>query len=251
MDALCDKKILIIDDDQRLHELAPHIFANTHAQLFLAADGRKGLRLFFEQRPDLVILDLMLPGLDGWEVCATIRRLTNVPIIMLTALSREEDMVRGLESGAVDFITKPVSPKLLLARVRAALRQASSAPHPEKALLYQDEHLTIDLPAHRVLVEGRPVKLSATEFKLLAYFYQHAGQVLTFEQILTNIWGQLYRANAGYVHSYIWSLRQKLEPNPHQPIYLLTEHGVGYCFERQGGRVVRSYPPRRMSPKES
>lgn len=234
MESLDGKKILVIDDDPHQRELVRHIFSESGAQLYTAPDGSEGLRQFYDQQPDLVILDLMMPKLDGWAVCEQIRQMSNnVPIIMLTALNGEEDIVRGLESGAVDFITKPVRPKVLLARIRAALRQVKALPVAKKTRVYSDHHLTIDLAAHLVLVQGQPVKLTATEFKLLSYFSQNAGQVLTSEQILANVWGDSSKDNPEYVHVYVSNLRQKLEKNPKKPEYLLTVHGVGYRFKKQ------------------
>lgn len=234
MDILHWKKILLIDDDPYLLELITHIFTTrTSAQIFTAPNGSEGLRQFFDLRPDLVILDLMMPKIDGWAVCTQIRQLSNVPVIFFTASSREEDVVRGLDSGAVDFITKPVKPKILLARVRAALRQTEGSTLIKKHRVYHDQYLTIDLAAHRVTVQDRPVKLSATEFKLLAYLYQNAGQVLTSAQILSYVWGDSYQNNVEYVHVYASHLRKKLERNPKKPEYLLTEHGVGYRFDKK------------------
>lgn len=234
MDILHKKKILLIDDDPYLLELVTHIFTtNTKARVSTASNGLEGLRQFFDQRPDLVILDLMMPKMDGWAVCAQIRQLANIPVILLTASSKEEDIVRGLDGGAVDFITKPVKPEILLARVRAALRQASGSPFKEKPKIYHDQYLTIDLTTNRVMVQNRPVKLSATELRLLTYLYQNAGQVLSLAQILSYVWGDSYQNNVEYVHVYASHLRKKLERNPKKPEYLLTEHGVGYRFDKK------------------
>lgn len=230
MDSLHGKKILVIDDDPGQVNLISHIFAGTDAQLHTATDGAEGLRQFFDQRPDLVILDLMMPKLDGWAVCEQIRQLSNIPIIILTALGDEESTVRGLECGAVDFITKPVRPKILIARARAALRQVQLFP-AKKTNVYTDQYLTIDLATHQVLVGDRPVKLTATEYKLLAYLYQNADQVVTSEQILAHVWGASSKDNTEYIHVYASNLRQKLEKNPKKPEYLLTVHGVGYSFK--------------------
>lgn len=235
MDDLKGKKILVIDDDPYLRQLVTHTFSSSEAYLYTASDGSEGLRQFFDQQPDLVILDLMMPKLDGWAVCEQIRQMSSVPIIMLTALSSEEDIVRGLEAGAVDFITKPVRPKVLVARARAALRRIE-LPSGQDTTVYTDQHLTIDLGSYQVLVGDQPVKLTVTEFKLLAYLYQNADQVLTSEQILAHVWGNSSKDNTEYVHVYASNLRQKLEKDPKKPEYLLTVHGVGYRFKKQTDR---------------
>jgi DNA-binding response OmpR family regulator len=172
----------------------------------------------------------MMPGLDGLEVCTRILSRANVPIIFLTALTQEIEVVEGLEHGAVDYVTKPFSPKVLVARVRAALRQAELLSGPETPPAYRDGYLAVDLRAREVRVRGERVKLTLTEYRLLTYLFQNAGQVLTFDEILENVWGPAYQESANYVHIYVHHLRQKLERDPTQPAYLLSEHGVGYRF---------------------
>jgi two-component system KDP operon response regulator KdpE len=228
------KKILIIEDDTNLHKLVEFALTKAGAQTYTAVDGQAGLRLFYEHRPDLVILDIMMPGLDGWQVCKQIQNLANIPIILMTSLAEEKQIIKGLDC-AVDYVTKPFSVDVLVARVRAALRQAEQSGVAEKPTTYGDDYLSINLNERRVLVRGEPVKLSATEYKLLAYLFENANRVLTFEQILENVWGWEYRDSVDYVHVYVSHLRRKLEENPKQPRYLLTEHGVGYRFEKQLG----------------
>ena len=225
-------KILVIDDDPSLRQLITLTFVSQGCQVLSAANGSEGLRVFYEQRPDLIILDIMMPELDGWTVCAQIRQLSNVPIILLTSLGSEQDIIRGLEGGAVDYVVKPFSPKVLVARAKASLRQAYQTPTPPKLTTLSDEYLTIDLVTCRVLVKNEPVKLSATEYRLLAYLVQNANQVLTTEQILENVWGLEYRESSDYVHVYISHLRRKIEADPKQPRYILTEYGIGYYFEK-------------------
>lgn len=226
------KKVLVIDDDPNLLMLAEAVFSRAQAQVYLAADGPEGLRQFYAHQPDLVLLDLMLPEMDGWDVCLRIRQFSKVPLVMLTALGQDEEIIRGLMVyGADDYITKPVGADVLLARAEAVLRRIPSPPLKESPL-YSDSYLTILRDEPRIYVEGKPVKLSATEYQLLSYLAQNAGRVLTFQQILDRVWGEA-RNNAEYVHAYIWHLRRKLEKNPHHPIYILTEYGVGYSFEKQ------------------
>ncbi|MCB9077441.1 MAG: response regulator transcription factor [Anaerolineaceae bacterium] len=225
-------KILVIDDDPALCQLISFTFSSQGFQVYSAATGSEGLRMFYEQRPDLIILDIMMPEMDGWTVCTQIRQLSNVPIIVLTSLGSEQDIVRGLECGAVDYVVKPFSPRVLVARARANLRQVFQAAIPPKTTIFSDGYLTIDLVKRRVLVKNEPVKLSATEYRLLAYLVQNANQVLTTEQILENVWGLEYRESSDYVHVYISHLRRKIEADPKQPRYILTEYGIGYYFEK-------------------
>jgi two-component system KDP operon response regulator KdpE len=175
----------------------------------------------------------MLPEKSGWEICLQIRELTTTPIIMLTALNTEEAIVRALESGAVDFVTKPFSARVLLARARAAIRQSADfQPSPQqKTAGYQDNYLLIDLDSRQVIVNGERERLTKTEFEILSFLVRHPTQVLTFDQILLAVWGPGYSENIDYVHSYLSRLRRKLEPEPKEPRYLLSEHGVGYRFQ--------------------
>jgi two-component system KDP operon response regulator KdpE len=232
MDSFEGKKILVIDDDREMLRLVTRTFSKTEAQMYTAASGEEGLRLFLDQCPDLVVLDIMMPEMDGWEVCRRIRQIADVPILLLTALGAEEDVVRGLDCGAIDYITKPFSPKVLVARARAALRRVESPSEPDKLPSYHDDYLTIDLGARQVLVRGEPVKLSANEFQLLAYLVENADQVLSLEQIVENVWGWEYRGSDNYVHVYVCHLRNKLEEDPKRPRYLMTHHGMGYRFRK-------------------
>jgi two-component system KDP operon response regulator KdpE len=231
MSFLQDRKILVIDDDPNLRQLITITFTSQGCQVHSAVNGAEGLRLFYDYRPDLVILDVMMPEMDGWTVCTQIRQLSNVPIIMLTSLGSERDVVRGLELGAVDYIVKPFSPLVLVARANASLRQLLQEQPPPKQTAFADGYLTIDLEKRRVLVNEKPVKLSSTEYKLLAYLVENAGQILATEQILENVWGWEYRDSSDYVHVYISHLRRKIEADPKQPHYILTEYGIGYYFE--------------------
>lgn len=228
-----DKKILIIDDDVNLGQTIKLTFARVGAEVFTAVDGRDGLRQFYEYRPDLVILDVRMPDINGWETCRQIRLLSNVPIIMLTTLDNDEDVIRGLDYGADDFVTKPFSREVLLARARAVLRRSEQLAEPEDQQIYNDSYLLIDLRKHRVQVDGQAVQLSSTEFRLLAYLLQNAGQVLTYQNILDKVWGWEYQDSIDYVHVYVSHLRRKLEADPRNPRYLLTERGIGYRFERR------------------
>jgi two-component system KDP operon response regulator KdpE len=223
-------RILIIDDDPAMAGLIGHCFSGTGTQIYSALDGREGLRQLYLHRPHLVILDIMMPEVDGWQVCSRIRQVSDVPVIILSALDGENNIIRGLDGGAVDYVTKPFSPKVLVARVHAALRQAELKADAEKLLVYGDEHLTVNLGQRQVLVRGVPVDLTRIEYRLLAYLVEHAGQVLTHQQILGHVWGPEYGNSSEYVHVHISHLRQKLEKDPLHPQYLVTKHGVGYSF---------------------
>ncbi|MCP5094345.1 MAG: response regulator transcription factor [Chloroflexi bacterium] len=224
------KKILIIDDDINLSHILHHTFKREGATVYTAADGREGLHLFFSHRPDLVLLDIRMPDIDGWETCRQIRLLSNTPIIMLTTLNRNEEVVRGLDLGADDFVTKPFSRDVLLARARATLRRNEELTTEQPKAIYRDDYLVVDLQERCVLVKGEQIKLSAREFDLLSYLVENAGRILTHQQILDRIWGWEYRNNPDYLHVYFSHLRRKLEKDPKNPEYLRTEHGVGYRF---------------------
>jgi two-component system KDP operon response regulator KdpE len=228
------KKILVIDDDIFVRDIVTETMSQEGATVITAENGQDGLRQFYAVRPDIVLLDVMMPHMIGWEICRQIRQLSDVPIIMLTSLNKEDDVIRGLDIGAVDYVTKPFSTKILAARIRTALRQTSLAAPLEtkKKIAVEDEYLSIDLDEHRVSVNGEPVKLTKTEFRLLAYFVQNIGLILTFTQILENVWGWDYQDSIQYVHVYVSRLRQKIEPDPQQPRYLITEYGTGYRFEK-------------------
>ncbi len=228
-----EKKVLVVDDDPALLPLIEYTFAREGYEVLTACDGKEALKEFFAHKPDLVILDIMMPRMDGWETCRRIREVSDVPILMLTARGQDEDIVRGLEYGADDYLTKPFSIKVLLAHARAVLRRAALPPvEYAEPTTYADDFLTIDLKERRVTVGGEPVKLTPTEYRLLAYLVQNAGQVLTFTQILQNVWGWEYQDDLDYVRVYVWHLRQKLEQDPKNPRYIQTELGVGYRFEK-------------------
>jgi DNA-binding response OmpR family regulator len=230
MDIIQGKEILIVDDDPDLLKLMEYVLSQVGAHVSSASDGEEALHQIRAHPPDLVILDIMMPGLSGLDVCSLILEQMDVPIIFLTALGKESDIVAGLEKGAVDYVTKPFSNTVLIARIRAALRQAALGAAAVAPAAYGNGHLTIDPESHEVFAGGERVVLTITEYRLLAYLFQHAGQALTFGQILENVWGSAYQDSANYVHVYVHRLRKKLERDPTQPEYLLSEHGVGYRF---------------------
>jgi len=228
-----DNKILIVDDDPDSIELVESGLQIEGYQTITANDGQEALQVFFSSQPDLLVLDITMPKLNGYEVCRRVREISDVPIIMLTALGREEDIVKGLDLGADDYLTKPFRVGELLARIRANLRRAQTDPLPIEALTYSDDYLSIDLDARRVTVKGEVVKLTPTEYKLLAMLVKNKGRLLEFRQLLEGVWGFEYIDDIDYLRVYVWYLRRKLEPSPQSPVYILNELNVGYRFEPQ------------------
>ena len=252
-----DQTVLIIDDDNDLLQLASMIFKKAGAQVITAKDGLEGISKFFTYKPDLIILDVMMPGNNGFDICQRIRQVSDTPLIMLTALNQEQEMLRGLAAGADDFLSKPFNPEILLARARAILRRTQRAngsrssngrngyngagdqdrDHGSNAnaagFSYNDGYLSIDIERHEVLVHGKRVKLTPIEFRLLVYLARNGGKLLTFDRILTNVWGNEYQGSIDYVHVYISHLRRKIEDDATGSRYILTVHGEGYVFEKQ------------------
>jgi len=226
-------KILVIDDDFELCQSIKIGLLKEGATVCTAHDGRAGVRLFHEYRPDLVLLDIRLPEMSGWEVCRQIRLLSDVPIVMLTSLNKDNDIVRGLESGADDFVSKPCRHQVLVARLRAVLRRTE--PLEQNHATYDDGYLAVDLDKRQVCTDGEPVQLTSTEFRLFAYLFEHAGQILPYENILTNVWGWEYQDDTNYVQVYMSHLRRKIEQDARRPVYLQNEHGVGYRFAKRDG----------------
>lgn len=223
-------KILVVEDEERM---ARFIRLNLEHDGFIvdeALTGKEGLDKMRTFLPDLILLDIMLPDVDGFEVLKMIREIDTVPVIMLTAKGEEDDRVKGLELGADDYITKPFSPRELVSRVKAVLRRVDAAGMAAEEVINVDERLKIDFNRREIWVEGELVKLRPTEYRLLYHLVQNAGWVLTYDQILSRVWGYEYRDEPHYVRLYINYLRQKLEKDPSNPIYILTERGVGYRF---------------------
>ena len=220
-------KVLVVDDDPDIRELVRELLERAGYQVSSAAGGRDGLRVLYEMRPDLVLLDVSMPELDGWATLARIRDLSEVPVIMLTARTGELEKVRGLKAGADDYVTKPFGRQELLARVEAILRRGGGP--PQMVPSYTDAHLSLDFAQRQVLVGGRPVSLTPLEFKLLATFVRHPNQVLSREQLLELVWGDPYGVSADQVKIYVGYLRKKLggdvEGGP-----IETVRGFGYRY---------------------
>ena len=224
------RKILVVDDEERMVRF---IRLNLEHDGFLVSEafnGKEAIQQLRDVSPDLILLDVMMPDLDGFEVLQMIRETSKVPVLMLTAKGEEDDRVRGLELGADDYITKPFSPREMVSRVKAVLRRTESASGSMHGLLEIDERLKIDFDRREIWLEGKIVKLRPTEYRLLYHLVQNAGWVISHDQLLTKVWGYEYRDEPHYVRLYINYLRKKLEEDPANPQYILTERGVGYRF---------------------
>ncbi|MCB9154786.1 MAG: response regulator transcription factor [Caldilineae bacterium] len=225
--------ILVVEDEPKIAKLARDYLEQGGYRVLAAGDGTTALATFRRDQPDLVVLDLNLPGMDGLDVCRAIRRESDVPIIMLTARVEEIDRLIGLELGADDYITKPFSPRELVARVRAVLRRVRGGVQSPNVI--QAGGLEIDLKGHRALRDGEPIHLTRIEFELLTTLAQHAGQTLSREQLLERIHGDA--AVAGYdrsIDAHIRNLRRKIEADPTDPQIIQTVYGVGYRFSDDG-----------------
>lgn len=224
------RRILIVDDEERMVRFIRLNLEHDGFEVEEAFNGRQALDKLRQTLPDLIILDVMMPDLSGFEVLRMIRESNDVPVIMLTAKAEEDDRVNGLELGADDYITKPFSPRELVSRVRAVLRRTVDTKDQTSQVIEVDERLKVDFSRREVWVEDKLVKLRPTEYRLLYHFMQNAGWVISHDQILANVWGYEYRDEPHYVRLYVNYLRQKLEEDPTNPKYILTERGVGYRF---------------------
>ncbi len=226
-------ELLLIDDDARLTDGIARYLRHAGYQVEVANDGISGLERFHQVQPDLVVLDVMMPGMDGLELCRKLHEQSHVPIILLTARGDETDRVHGLRLGADDYITKPFSLKELEARIEAVLRRSRQSPSTMDDVLYDDGTLRLEARSMQVLRDGESLSLTATERRLLFLLAEQAGRVLSPEQILRQVWGAEYEGQTEYVKLYVWRVRQKIEPTPEQPVYLRTERGLGYRFVPQ------------------
>lgn len=224
------KKILVVDDEKPLREFISRNLSARGFQVFNASNGLEALAIFNTETLDLIIMDVMMPHMDGFETCRRIRQTSNIPIIILTALGEETDKVAALDMGADDYLTKPFGVEELLARVRAVLRRSNwqTAVAPQEILRYGV--LELDTEALTATCRGKPLKLTRTEFDLLQYFMHNIGKSLPHRTILQQVWGAEYGNEAEYLRVYIGRLRRKIELDPSHPKYLHTEYGIGYRF---------------------
>ena len=225
-------KVLVIEDDPEMNRLLQLDLEQHGYETCVAMNGLDGLRMFHEQRPNLVVLDVALPMMDGLTVCQRIRELSNVPILIMTAHAvTEEEIARGLNLGADEYMIKPIRNIEFHARVRALLRRAQRGDDEgAQPIVYADDYLTVDVNARRVWVNNEEVRLTPTEFKLIATFVKNRGQVLTFQQLLEQVWGYEYQSEHHYPRIYVSHLRRKIEPDPKTPTYIQNEYGIGYRF---------------------
>jgi len=222
--------ILVIEDDPAIRLGLKKSLGFEGYEVLDAPDGERGLDLVFQRRPDLVVLDLMLPRVNGYEVCRTIRRHdATIPILILSAKDQETDKVMGFDLGADDYVTKPFSTRELSARIKAALRRSHVQEHPVDS--YEAGSIKVDFPGQSLEVDGRAVEVSNREFRLLRYLIENRGRVLSRDQILNKVWGYDYEGTARTIDNFINKLRSKIEPDPSQPTFIQTIRGVGYKFE--------------------
>ena len=223
-------RILVVDDEKRMIDFIRMNLEVEGFQVLGAENGIKALDVVRRHIPDLIILDIMMPQLDGFETLRMLREFSSVPVIMLTAKGEEEDKVRGLELGADDYVTKPFGARELGSRVKAVLRRVHSVVEPHQAVLMIDDRLSVDFNKHEVIVEGEHSKLRPTEYRLLYHLIENAGWTVPHEQLLAKVWGYEYRDETHYVRLYVNYLREKIEEDPGNPKYILTERGLGYRF---------------------
>jgi DNA-binding response OmpR family regulator len=227
-----EQRILVIEDDASLADFTQWQLETHGYQVKTATRAHQGLTILDEWEPDLVLMDIMMPDMDGWEAAQRIREKSDVPLIFTTALGREKDVVRGLEMGADDYVAKPYGPHELLARIRAVLRRHGRKLEAER--VYQNGPLNINMDSYQVFVNEQEVELTPREFKLLALLADNEGKVLTHDVLLNEIWGAGHTLHRHYLKLYIWYLRRKIEADPQHPHLILTERGIGYRLARIG-----------------
>jgi len=227
------KKILVIDDDPDVGQVLQMTLSRAGYEVVIATDGNAGLQKAHDSHPDLILLDIMLPDMDGWQVCRRLREMTEVPIIMLTVLRKPEETTQGLGLGADDYIAKPWSNRELLARIQSALRRASTSPAATWQQAYSYGDLVIDSFHRQVTVEGKKIVLTPIEFRLLSYLARRAGQLVPYSELIAQIWGMGIEQDIDRLRWHIHNLRQKIESDPRRPRYLIAKYGLGYCFADQ------------------
>jgi two-component system KDP operon response regulator KdpE len=226
---MSEATILLIDDDPTLRELLSDQLRMAGYRVLTAAHGASGLQVAAELPPDLIVLDVMMPGMSGWAVCEQLRKKSNVPIIMLTAKGEEIDKLRAFRLGVDDYVTKPFSFAEMVARVGAVLTRAARSSLPMRGITSSD--VSIDFDQHRVTVAEHPIELTPTEYHLLETLARHANRTVPTEQLITEVWGPQYAGEVEQVKHFIWTLRKKIEADPGDPKHLITERGFGYRFE--------------------
>jgi DNA-binding response OmpR family regulator len=226
-----EKKILVVDDEQRIIQFIIMNLETEGFQVISASNGYEALEKVTKEIPDLVILDIMMPDMDGYETLKKIREFSPVPVIFLSVKGQEFDRVRGLDLGADDYMTKPFSPRELASRIKAVLRRTEAKASTSTSEITVDDELIINFDQRKVIVRGKEVTLRPTEYRLLYQLVTNAGKLLTHETLLSRVWGPEYRDEDQYVRLYITYLRQKIEKDPKNPKYILSERGLGYRFK--------------------
>jgi DNA-binding response OmpR family regulator len=229
-----DMTVLIVDDEPRIRDFVRMNLELERYRVIEACNGIEALEQLRENLPDLVVMDVMMPEMDGFETLRHMREVSNVPVIMLTVRQNDHDKIHGLDLGADDYIAKPFNPRELLSRIRALLRRSFMDAPARKTEIVVDPDLKIDFSRHEVIVRGEKVVLRPTEYRLLYHLVSNAGRLLTHETLLSKVWGWEYRDEAHYLRLYITYLRQKIESDPAHPKYILTERGLGYRFKELG-----------------
>ncbi len=241
--------ILLADDDELLAEVARLALEEAGYDVTVARDGLEALKLVQQGQPDLVILDVMLPQMDGWEACLHMRETSDVPILMLTAKDEEGNKLRGLQGGADIYMTKPFDLAVLVAQVGALLRRSRLAAGLPKHVEVAVGDLRVDLPRQQVTRAGQPIELTPTEFRLLATLASRAGEVVPHQELLTQVWGPEYLEEEAYLKLYVWYLRQKVEEDPSHPRYILTKRGRGYYLTANGSPDRAARRPEYVQPE--
>ncbi len=228
--SLSGMRVLVVDDEARMINFIRMNLELEGVHVLGASNGIEALDQVRRHIPDVILLDIMMPQLDGYETLRALREFSTVPVIMLTAKGEDEDIVRGLELGADDYISKPFSMRVLTSRIKAVLRRVQSATEHGLAVLKIDDRLSVDFNQHEVIVEGQRIKLRPTEYRMLYHLIENVGWTVPHEQLLAKVWGYEYRDETHYVRLYINYLREKIEKDPANPKYILTERGIGYRF---------------------
>ncbi len=231
------KRILIIDDDETLHRMIKFYFEQREFQVLTATRGREGLKITRATHPDLILLDIMMPEMDGWQTCQRLRRISDIPIVMLTAKVGDDDVIRGFLLGIDDYVKKPFILKELEMRVHAILRRTETRKQIPN-VLYDDGKLKINMEQQRVIRHGQVIHLTSTEFRLLSYLVYHKNRIVPHQELLTEVWGPTYHDAKDGLSLYIHYLREKLEEEPGAPQYICTKWGIGYWFEPIEGAFV-------------
>ncbi len=229
-----NERVLIIDDDPGLLTLLRLGLERDGFEVLTAQNGKEGLRKAYDYHPDLIVLDILMPEMDGWEVCQRLRYICNTPILILTAMDERDGVIRGLSVGADDYVLKPCTFEELKARIRALLRRSAGSPENARQTVYDDGNLRIDFSDGMVTKKGEPVTLTPTESRLLLYLASRQGKVISHQELLTQVWGPAYNDAVGYLSVYIRYLRQKIEDDPAKPRYIRTRWRVGYYFAVNG-----------------